>query len=338
MVPFPTTPRFWTKWSDHELRVRKDALDAIAYRITQQKGTEAPHSHPDWNPHTPGLYMDVVSGEPLFCSLDGYHSGSGWPSFVQPIEPNAVHYTSDHTLDTTRTEVISSIAQSHLGHVFDDGPYPHRTRYCINGHALTFIPKAHLAQKGYGDYTKRFVITLADQHAKQHIAVFACGCFWSVQALFNRAPGVIASVCGYTGGNDQQEATYKNVCSGTTGHAEAVLLYFDPHTISYETLVKMFFKMHNPTTRNQQGNDVGTQYRSAIFYTNTTQQQIANDVIAQANHAHYFSHPIVTELCAFDTLHIAECLHQHYLDNFPDGYHCHRIDDRVFPTCTIPLK
>ena len=336
MLPFPTSPRFWLSWTEQELRARKNALDAYSFRITQQQGTEPAFSHPAWDSQQPGLYVDKVSGEPLFCSLDKYQSGTGWPSFVQAVNKQAVLYRTDNTLDTPRTEVISRVAKSHLGHVFNDGPHPHSTRYCINRHALHFHPKETLAQKGYGEYLSSFFIAPSGQHQAYHQAVFACGCFWSVQSLFNRVPGVIRSVCGYTGGHDTQNTTYANVCTGNTGHAEAVLLYFDPDRVSFATLAMVFFKIHDPTTPNQQGNDVGSQYRSAIFYTDNNQKRIASDTIEKAKHAGYFHAPIVTQLQRFTRFYIAECLHQHYLDNFPHGYHCHRIDSKVFPECHMP--
>jgi methionine-R-sulfoxide reductase len=145
-------PHF-TKPSDEELRKR---LTPEQYRVTQREGTEPPFQNAFWKEHRPGIYVDVVSGEPLFSSQDKYDSGTGWPSFTRPIEPDAVTTRTDHLLFYARTEVRSRLADSHLGHVFDDGPRPTRLRYCINSAALRFVPVERLAAEGYGAYAARF--------------------------------------------------------------------------------------------------------------------------------------------------------------------------------------
>jgi methionine-R-sulfoxide reductase len=139
--------------SEEELRER---LTAEQYRVTQQEGTEAPFRNAYWDEHRPGIYVDVVSGEPLFSSLDKYDSGTGWPSFTRPIDPNGVTTHTDRALLFTRTEVRSRLAASHLGHVFEDGPPPTGLRYCINSAALRFIPVERMAEEGYGELLRRF--------------------------------------------------------------------------------------------------------------------------------------------------------------------------------------
>ena len=141
------------KPSDTEL---KQALTPLQYQVTQQCGTEPPFRNEFWNNHEPGIYVDIVSGEPLFSSLDKFDSGTGWPSFTRPLVPENVTTETDRTHGMVRTEVRSANANSHLGHVFDDGPGPTGQRYCMNSAAMRFIPAARLEEEGYGQYRSLF--------------------------------------------------------------------------------------------------------------------------------------------------------------------------------------
>ncbi len=326
--------RVYTKPSAEELARR---LTPLQLEVTQQCGTEPPFRNAYWNEKRPGIYVDVISGEPLFSSLDKFDSGTGWPSFTRPIQGTDLVEVEDRGHGMVRTEVRSKAGDAHLGHVFPDGPTSTGLRFCINSASLRFVPVEDMAAEGYGDYLPPFraaglapaaapAASPAPAPGQRERAILAGGCFWGMEEIIRKIPGVLETQVGYSGGHVER-ATYEQVKTGRTGHAEAIEVVFDPAVLAYEDLLGWFFRMHDPTTRNRQGNDVGSQYRSAIFFTSEAQRATAERVKAAVEAAKKWPRPIVTEVAPAGPFWSAEDYHQDYLQKNPNGYTCHFLRD-----------
>lgn len=167
-------------------------------------------------------------------------------------------------------------------------------------------------------------IITENQDDQQQTATLAGGCFWCIEGAFNQVRGINSAISGYMGGQTL-DPTYKAVCAGDTGHAEVVQLSFDPSLISFQEILEIFFTLHDPTQLNRQGNDIGTQYRSAIFYHNDEQKRISDKIIAEMTEDKMFSQTIVTQVCPIDIFYSGEDYHQDYVNNNPENQYCQAV-------------
>ena len=273
-------------------------------RVLLRKGTERAFTGKYWDHFAEGVYICRNCGAELYTSTSKFRSDCGWPSFDDEIK-GAVKRLPD--ADGRRTEILCAACGGHLGHVFlGEAMTPKNTRHCVNSVSIVFVPAGDKRQP-------------ATQPAKTEEAIFAGGCFWGVEHHLDHTPGVLKAESGYTGGTTRNP-TYREVCTGKTGHAEAVRVTYDPAKVSYEHLARLFFETHDPTTVNRQGPDAGTQYRSAVFYKTPEQKATAEKLIKLLKDKGY---KVVTELQPAGEFYVAEDYHQDYLDKNPDRPSCH---------------
>ncbi len=283
-------------------------LDREAFRITQKAGTERAFCGTLLDNKKEGVYCCVVCGLPLFSSEHKFKSGTGWPSFYREFDPAHVARTEDRGHGMVRVEINCTRCDAHLGHVFSDGPPPTGERHCLNSASLKFFEKGQ-------------ELPPESRPLKVETAYFAAGCFWGVEHYFQKGEGVLDAVSGYMQGQTENPS-YKPVCTGQTGHAETVKVVYDPERITFRRLLEAFFVMHDPTQLNRQGPDVGTQYRSGIWYASDEQKQEAEAYIKELSSRNpYRLRKIVTQVEPAKKFWLAEDFHQDYIAN--TGRRCH---------------
>ncbi len=268
-------------------------------RVIVHKGTEAPFTGKYDTFFEAGTYVCKRCGAALYQSEDKFDAHCGWPSFDDEIK-GAVKRTVD--ADGYRTEITCANCGAHLGHVFEGERLTRKnTRHCVNSISLEFIPNNKSTS------------------AKMDTAYFAGGCFWGVEFYMEKAPGVVDVVSGYMGGK-KKNPTYQQVSYHKTGHAETVQIIFDPTKISFESLARLFFEIHDPTQVNRQGPDVGDQYRSEVFYTSEAQKQTTEKLINILTKEGYL---VATQVTKAGDFWKAEDYHQDYYDHKGTLPYCH---------------
>lgn len=268
--------------------------------IILRKGTEKPFNGEYDNFFREGLYICKRCNAPLYRSEYKFDAKCGWPSFDEEITGAT---RSQANSDGERMEVLCVNCGAHLGHIFlGENLTEKNTRHCVNSLSLRFIPKSF-------------------QEGEENFAVFAGGCFWHMEAILKKLRGVISVVSGYAGGYTK-DPVYEDVKTGETGHAESVKIVYDPKIISYGNLLEVFFNMHDPTALNKQGADIGTQYRSAVFYKTLDQKEETEKKIKELTDKKVFKNKIVTEVSPLTEFYTAEEYHQRYFEKQPSTAYC----------------
>jgi peptide methionine sulfoxide reductase msrA/msrB len=285
-----------------DISMKFNKLTPEEERVIVNKGTEPPFSGKYYQHNDDGTYSCKRCNALLFRSSDKFESGCGWPSFDDAL-PEAVKRLPD--TDGVRTEIICAACGSHLGHVFlGEGFTDKNVRHCVNSISLNFVS--------------------SEEETVTARAYFAGGCFWGTEYHLQKVEGVLSTRVGYMGGN-KDNPTYKDVCSGNTGHAETVEIVFDPSRTSFEQLARLFFEIHDPTQLDRQGPDIGDQYRSAVFWADNEQRQTTERLIGILEDKGY---RVATELARADIFWPAEDYHQDYYSNNGQLPYCHAYQKR----------
>jgi peptide methionine sulfoxide reductase msrA/msrB len=282
--------------------IKTQSLTPEVLHVVRDKGTEQPFTGAYDKTEAAGSYLCRQCGLALFRSQTKFHSSCGWPSFDEEIKGTVAQHLD---ADGRRSEIICARCHAHLGHVFHGEKFTEKnTRHCVNSTSLDFVPD----------------LTVMDTEE----AIFAAGCFWGVEYYFKKLPGVLIAEVGYCGG-DVDHPSYKDICRGDTGHLEAIRVVYDTSKLSYADVVKYFFEIHDPTQKDGQGPDLGSQYLSAIFYYDDNQKNTAAELIGVLEKKNL---KIATQLLPVRVFWPAEDYHQDYYTKVGKQPYCHHYEKR----------
>lgn len=287
----------------------KKVLSPDLYAVAREADTERAFTGTLWKSETKGTYYCAACGYKLFKSNQKFTSSCGWPSFFEQDNKQSITFKPDNSFGMQRTEALCGRCGSHLGHLFDDGPEPTGKRYCMNAISLDFVPEGVKPNKSVGNL---------------ETIVLGGGCYWCVEAVYENLEGVTKVVSGFSGGT-AVNPSYEEVCTGRTGAAEVVEITYDKTKTNLDEIFQVFFTVHDPTTLNRQGADVGTQYRSVIFYKNDEQKKAAESIINELNLKNVYNSKVVTTLEPFKAFYPAEDYHQNYYNNNKEKPYCQMV-------------
>ena len=291
----------------------KKILPSDLYAVARNADTERSFTGTMWNSETKGTYYCATCGNKLFRSQQKFTSSCGWPSFFEQEDKESVVFKSDNSFGMRRTEALCGRCNSHLGHLFDDGPEPTGKRYCMNAISLDFVPD------GIKDESDS-----KNESENSDTIIIGGGCYWCVEAVYQKLDGVKKVISGFAGGTIENPS-YEQVCSGTTGAAEVIEITYDTAITNLDEIFQIFFTVHDPTTLNRQGGDIGTQYRSVIFYKNEEQKIAATSIINELNDKKVYSNKIVTTLEPLIKFYKAADYHQNYYQNNKSQGYCQMV-------------
>ncbi len=283
----------------------KHKLSPNQYHILREKGTERPFTGKWLMNEDKGIYKCAGCGNELFSDEMKFDAHCGWPSFDEEIAGGKIIKVVDRSLGMVRTEIVCANCGGHLGHLFDDGPTQSGLRYCVNSLSLDFEEAGH-----------KSIIT--------DTITLGGGCYWCIEAVFQLLEGVQFVESGFSGGN-VKDPTYEQVVTGKTGHAEVVQIVFDVTKTSVLEILEVFFTVHDPTTLNRQGGDIGTQYRSVIYYRGEGQKKIAAETIEALNQEKVFENPVITEVSPFNEFYKAGEKHQDFYNKNKGNRYCQLV-------------